>query len=205
MAEQIGKIEKPAAEPFKPSRKLYLLPLIFSAEDAPDEYNEKFHLYWEQAKSHISNLEAKIGRVNRVYHEAVTLGGEEGLKLIEKLNPHSHQIVQDKCQNGAELEATEDKELVDETFDWERCLLTIDFISSKVASKVMEFYLEVSKNRYQYIAENIDKTLKSGEAGLLIIRQGHQVQFPQDIEVFSVAPPALDEIHRWLRDYKPKN
>jgi hypothetical protein len=26
------------------------------------------------------------------------------------------------------------------------------------------------------------------------------VQFPQDIEVFSVAPPALDEIHRWLRD-----
>ena len=26
------------------------------------------------------------------------------------------------------------------------------------------------------------------------------VQFPVDIEVFSVAPPALDEIHRWLRD-----
>jgi hypothetical protein len=26
------------------------------------------------------------------------------------------------------------------------------------------------------------------------------VQFPQDIEVFSVAPPVLDEIHRWLRE-----
>jgi len=26
------------------------------------------------------------------------------------------------------------------------------------------------------------------------------VQFPPDIEVFSVAPPVLDEIHRWLRD-----
>ena len=26
------------------------------------------------------------------------------------------------------------------------------------------------------------------------------VQFPGDIEVFMVAPPALDAIHRWLRD-----
>ena len=26
------------------------------------------------------------------------------------------------------------------------------------------------------------------------------VQFAKDIEVFSVAPPALDDIHRWLRD-----
>jgi hypothetical protein len=25
------------------------------------------------------------------------------------------------------------------------------------------------------------------------------IQFPKDIEVFSVSPPALDEIHRWLR------
>jgi hypothetical protein len=26
------------------------------------------------------------------------------------------------------------------------------------------------------------------------------VQFPGDVEVFSIFPPALDEIHRWLRD-----
>ena len=26
------------------------------------------------------------------------------------------------------------------------------------------------------------------------------VQFAKDIEVFSVAPPGLDDIHRWLRD-----
>ncbi|MCK4581439.1 MAG: hypothetical protein KAU10_08800, partial [Dehalococcoidia bacterium] len=29
---------------------------------------------------------------------------------------------------------------------------------------------------------------------------GHRLQFPGDIEVFSVFPPALDEIHRWVRD-----
>jgi hypothetical protein len=35
---------------------------------------------------------------------------------------------------------------------------------------------------------------------ILFIMEGHMIQFPQDIEVFSVAPPALDEIHRWMRD-----
>jgi hypothetical protein len=39
---------------------------------------------------------------------------------------------------------------------------------------------------------------------LLFIREGHLVQFPQDIEVFMVAPPALDEIHRWARDRAAK-
>ena len=31
------------------------------------------------------------------------------------------------------------------------------------------------------------------------MREGHQLQFPSDIEVFYVAPPALDEIKRWSR------
>ena len=46
----------------------------------------------------------------------------------------------------------------------------------------------------------IGETLKNDEAGLLFIREEHSVQFPSDVEVFSIFPPALDEIHRWLRD-----
>jgi hypothetical protein len=34
----------------------------------------------------------------------------------------------------------------------------------------------------------------------LIMRENHQIQFPPDIQIFYVAPPALDEINRWLRD-----
>jgi len=69
-----------------------------------------------------------------------------------------------------------------------------------VASKIAEFYLEAAKKRYEFMAKRINETLKDDEAGLLFIREGHQLQFPGDIEVFSVFPPALDEIHRWLRD-----
>jgi len=147
----------------------------------------------------VANLESKIGKVSHVYHESITLAGEDGLKVIEKLNPACYQIARDKCQSGAVLEVIEDKELVEESMDWERFLLT-GFISQKAAKMVSEFYAEASRKRYENIASRIDETLKADEAGILFIREGHMVQFAQSIEVFSVAPPALDEIHRWQRD-----
>jgi len=199
MTEPLGKIAKPEAEHFTGKRKLYLVPLIFSGEGAPSEYVEKFNLYWKQVSQHVANLELKIGKVSHIYHESITMAGENGLKVIEKLNPSCCQIVRDKCQSGAVLEATEDKELSEECIDWERCLL-MGFISQKVAKMVSEFYLEALRKRYEHIARRIDETLKANEVGMLFIREGHMVQFPQDIEVFSVAPPALDEIHRWQRD-----
>jgi len=199
MTEPLGKIAKPEAEHFTGKRKLYLVPLIFSGEGAPSEYMEKFNLYWKQVSQHVANLELKIGKVSHIYHESITMAGENGLKVIEKLNPSCCQIVRDKCQSGAVLEATEDKELSEECIDWERCLL-MGFISQKVAKMVSEFYLEALRKRYEHIARRIDETLKANEVGMLFIREGHMVQFPQDIEVFSVAPPALDKIHRWQRD-----
>ncbi len=199
MAQELSKIDKPEAGSFKQGRKLFLVPLIYSAKDAPPEYVEKFDLYWKQATEHVGNLEAKVGRVDRVYHESISSGGEDGLKAMEKLNPKSCQIARQKCQTNAELEATEDRELVEESMDWERCLL-IGFMSSKVAGIVSEFYIEASRKRYEHIGKKIDETLKADEIAVLFITEGHMVQFPKDVEVFSVAPPALDEIRRWLRD-----
>jgi hypothetical protein len=204
MAEELGRIEKPEAEHFKEKRKLYLVPLIFQGRDVPSEYAEKFSLYWEQVKEHINRLEVRIGKIKQVYHESVSLSSEEGLKFLEKLSPDSYQIVRDKLESGAEFEAIEDKELVEESVDWERCLFA-GLMSEKVARKVSEFYLDASRKRYEHIAKRIDETLKDGEASILFIREGHMVQFPQDIEVFSVAPPMLDEIHRWLRDRTSAN
>jgi hypothetical protein len=199
MAEELGKIEKPEAGQFRNRRKLYLVPLLYSWQDAPVEYAVKFGLYWEQVKEHVANLESKIGQVNRIYHESVTTTGEEGLKILEKLNPASSQVVQEKCNCGAQFETIEDKDLLEESMDWERHLL-MGFLSEKVANLVSQFFGEALRKRYEYMAKRINETLKENEAALLIIREGHMVQFPSDIEVFIVAPPALDEIHRWLRD-----
>lgn len=199
MAEQLGKIEKPEVKDFTSKRKLYLIPLIFSGKEAPPEYVEKYNLYWQQVGEHVANLEAKIGKVSHIYHESIIQAGEDGLKAMEKLSPSSCHVARQKCQSGAVFEATEDKELADESMDWERFLL-MGFISQKVAEMVSQFYVEALKKRYEHVARRIDETLKADEAGVLFIREGHMVQFPRDIEVFSVAPPALDEIHRWQRE-----
>jgi len=199
MAEQLGKIEKLEVERFKQGKKLYLVPLIYSSEEAPDEYKEKCSRYWQQVTEQLNNLASKIGRVNRVYHESIFQSGEDGMKAVERLNPSSYQIAKSQFDNGAILQTIEEKELFEEVMDWQRCLM-LGFVSEKVASKVSEFYVEVAKKRNELMAKKISETLKDDEAGLLFIREGHSVQFPIDIEVFSVFPPALDEIHRWLRD-----
>ncbi|MFC1978277.1 hypothetical protein ACFLWS_08500 [Chloroflexota bacterium] len=199
MTEELGKIEKPEAGQFREKRKLYLIPLLFSWEDAPAEYVEQLNLYWQQVGEHVANLESKMGKVNRVYHESITLTGEEGLNVMEKLNPPVCQIVRDKCQSGAEFEVVEDADLSQESMDWERHLL-MGFMSQKVAKVVSDFYVEAARKRYEHIARKVDETLMDNEVAMFFIRESHLVPFPPDIDVFSVAPPVLDKIHRWLRD-----
>jgi len=199
MPEQLGKIERPEAERFKQGKKLYLVPLVYSGEEALDEYKEKCSRYWQQVAEQLTNLASKIGRVNRVYHESIFQSGEDGMKTMERLNPSSYQIAKTQCAIGAIFEAVEERELFEEAMDWQRCLM-LGFISDKVASKVSELYVEAAKKRNEFMSKKISETLKDDEAGLLFIREGHSVQFPTDIEVFSIFPPALDEIHRWYRD-----
>ena len=147
----------------------------------------------------LTNLASKIGKVNRVYYESIFQCGDDGMKAMERLNPSSYQIAKTQCDNGAIFEAIEERELFEEVMDWQRCLM-LGFISDKVASKVSEFYVEAAKKRNEFMTKKISETLKDDEAGLLFIREEHSVQFPGDVEVFSIFPPALDEIHRWLRD-----
>lgn len=199
MPEQLGKIERLEVERFKQGKKLYLVPLVYSGEEAPDEYKEKCSRYWQQVAEQLTNLASKIGRVNRIYHESIFQSAEDGMKAMERLNPSGYQIAKTQCDNGAIFETVEEGELFEEVMDWQRCLM-LGFISAKVASKVSEFYVEAAKKRNEFMAKKISETLKDDEAGLLFIREEHSVQFPSDIEVFSIFPPALDEIHRWYRD-----
>jgi hypothetical protein len=199
MPEQLGKIERPEVEHFKGKKKLYLVPLIYCSEDGPAEYLGKCNRYWQQVAEQVVNLASKIGIVSRVYHESVFEPGENGMKAVEKLNAGSYRIARTHCDNGATFETIEERELFEEVMDWRRCLM-LGFMSDKVASKVSEFYVEAAKRRNELVAKRITETLGEEESGLLFIREDHSVQFPGDVEVFSIFPPALDEIHRWYRD-----
>ncbi|MCX6004654.1 MAG: hypothetical protein NT082_03175 [Chloroflexi bacterium] len=203
MSEELGKIEKPEVSSFTAGRKILQVPLIYAGKDSPADYLELFDKYWQQAVEMITKLENSLGSVTIIYHETVAAGGQEGLKMLEILNPKSHSIVADRSKGEDRLKCIEDNDLLGEVMDWERCIMT-GFLSEKVAKQVYQFYNEASHKRYEYIGKTIDETLKAGDVALLFIREGHLVQFPKDIDVFSVAPPALDEIHRWARDRAAK-
>ncbi len=201
MAKKLGKIEKPQAEKFKRGRKLYFIPLLYRGAESPAEYLEKYDKYWRQVEDQIGQLEAKLGKVNRVYHELIPEGGEGGCEAIKELNENSYQIAKACLNKGAQLEPIEQAELLTEFLDWSKCL-AVGLQNQQVLTKVYECYTEVSKKRNEYISGQIDATLQADEIGILLMREGHQVQFPTDIQVFYVAPPALDEVKRWLREQK---
>lgn len=198
MAE-LGKMDRPQAEPFRKLRKLYLVPLVYAGEEAPAEYIELCDRYWEGVRASVESLEAGAGVARHIYHEVVASSGDEGLKMVERVSTKSRGLIKSKLDQGATIEAFEDEELLAEFLDWQRCL-GIGFMSNKVASKVSESYFDAQKRRVEHLAKRIADTLGENEAGLLFISEDHKVQFPADIEVFYVAPPALDEIHRWLRE-----
>ena len=203
MSEKLGKVEKPSLEKFKEGRKLYFVPLIYRGQESPEEYLEKFNRYWNEVENQMSVLEQKLGKVDKIYHELISVSGEDGVKAIKELSDKSYEIIKNRIDKGAQLEAAEEGDLLTELMDWSRCLAT-GLQSQRIFTQIYESYTEANKKRNEYIGRQIDETHKADEIGILFMREGHQVQFPQDIQVFYVAPPALDEIRRWLRDREIK-
>ena len=203
MSEELGKIEKPSLEEFRKGRRLYFVPLIYCGRESPPDYLERFNRYWNQVEDKMSALEMKLGKVAKIYHELVPTGGEEGIKATKEINDKSYQIIKNRLDKGAQLESAEEGELLTELMDWSRCL-AVGLQSQKASTTVYQSYMEISKKRNEHIAQKIDETLKADEIGILFMREGHQVQFPEDIQVLYIAPPALDDIRRWLRDQETK-
>lgn len=204
MAEKLGKMEKPSADEFKKGRKLFFIPLIFTPFNPEPDYTKLINRYWEQVQEQVKNLEGKLGKVKKVYHELITSGGSEGAKTIEQMNTGSHQITKGVLSNrGARLQPLEDGDLLAEFMDWSRCLAA-GLQSQKVFTNVYQSFLEVQQKRNEHIAKNIDETLKGDQIGVLLMREGHHIQFPSDIQIFYVAPPSLDEIKRWFRERETK-
>lgn len=197
MAVELGRMEKPPAEKFRGKRKLFFVPLLYRREGMPEEFQQILGSYWAEVREQLRNLEGKLGRAKKIFHELIYSSGEEGLKTLEKLNPESHELVKFECENCAVIWPVEERELTEEWLDWQRCLLT-GLISEKVRKKVLEAYLEADRKRSEHIAKRIDEGLEEGEIGILFIREGYRVQFPSDVEVFSIYPPSLNEVHRWL-------
>ena len=203
-AQPLGQVERPPADQFQGKKRLLLAPLMFAPPVAQEgELSEGqviYERYWDQVRTQVDALAVGLGGLHHVYHESLVEGGEEGLAQLLMADPKVHAMVQVRCQAGATLEATESIDLITEAIDLQRCLM-IPFTSDSVAARIQAWHAEANHNRYQYIAQQIQDTLQADETGLLLINERHQVQFPTDIEVFYIAPPALDEYRRWVQNW----
>ena len=199
MTTPLSQMPKPEAEQYRQSRKLFLVPAIVFPPDASDEAQRLQESYWNEVRDHIGNLERSLGQVARIYHETVFADGDEGMTLVQTLNPKGSPFIQAMCRSSAKLEATEDRALVEESSDWQRCL-SIGLMSSKVRILAIDSLREVTAKRYEHVSTRIDETLQEGEVGALFASEDHRIQFPADVQVFYVAPPSLDALKRWVND-----
>ena len=101
MAQELGKIEKPAAEPFREERRVYLVPLMMAPQEPPAELRAILERFWEGADEGVQRLEWRLGEVKYVLMEMVDRGGEGGLKVAEQLSPGAGTVAGRRVERGA--------------------------------------------------------------------------------------------------------
>ena len=133
----LSQFPKPEAGQYAGRRKLFLVPLFALPPGIPEDGAQLLERYWSEVRDHVGNLERSLGAVSHVFHETVFSEGDEGLKMVEALNPGASAFVQAMCRSTASLEATEDRDLVEENSDWQRCI-SIGLMSQKVISAALD-------------------------------------------------------------------
>ncbi len=203
-AQELGRVERPPADRFQGKRRLLLVPLMLAPPpdltETDSEPQTIYDRYWDQVRTQVDALASAMGGLHRIYHESMLEGGEGGMAYLEMADPYAYALAQVRYQAGVALEATEDFNLISESLDLQRCLM-LPLSNEGVFTRLQQWLAESTRSRYDHIAGQIDQTLQPDETGLLLIGERHQVQFPADIEVFYVAPPALDEYRRWLQNW----
>ena len=200
MSQELGRVQRPPVDQYKDKRKLLLVPLIQSHPSIDDAGATIISTYWAQVTTQLEVMQTQLGAISVVYCENLAEGGDQGLEQLQAADQSTYELVSTVVSEGATLEVIEELESLSELIDLQRFLAS-PMVSQKVATRLQEWYTEASKSRWDRISETIGGTLGEGSVGLILASERHQIQFPSDIEVFYVAPPALDEFRRWMQDW----
>jgi hypothetical protein len=199
MTEELGKIEKPEASNIIDQRKLYVVPLVHSLPGAPDGYASRLGAYWSAVDQHLNSLEAKAGIVKKVFHEGISFSGDPGVDQLKQTNLPAYPFINTRLESGAVFEALDDDDLFMQVLDWGRIAQT-GFSSQKVADTVQEAYTTAAGARLKHIATTLDEKLGPGEAGIVVISSLRDIETPDDVEIFNIMPPELDQLNRWIEE-----
>ncbi|MDP6823182.1 MAG: hypothetical protein QF554_07795 [Dehalococcoidia bacterium] len=198
-SEELGRIDKPDATPVIGKRKVYLITMVSPLPGAPEGFTTRLKNYWDAIDKNVSQLEARAGMVNRIFHEAVSVSGDLGLNLVSQVNQPAWSMIKNRMDSGATLEAFDNDDLFSQIVDWSRCA-QVGLTSQAVADVIQAKYTEAAEARYAGMSENLEEKLGDSEAAIVIISSARGVTMPEGAEQFNVMPPELDELVRWTRE-----
>ena len=145
----------------------------------------------------ISKLESSLGKVDIIFHEMKSKSDEEGVKIIEDLNPKVSDYIKILNNSGSKISEFENDELIAETMDWQR-ISSIGLLSQNAKEITTKEYAKSITNRNESLIDKIENDLDVGKNGILFMRDDHGLQFSKDVEVFYVSTTIINSLQNWL-------
>jgi hypothetical protein len=148
----------------------------------------------------------------KIFQDGMIVDGDAGLHIIqegEKAGSKNHQLVSRLLQRGAILMKTEDFNLVKKERDRLVKMVRTKSIFAKVLGSIVYKLTKnlLLKQRDEYIAQRIDRTLGENEIGILFIGAYHSVQLrlPLDIKVKEIKETQKVREYQSLLPFYHKN
>ena len=200
MSRSRAKAARPQRSRVNLGRRVFLVPFIETAPYIPSSFTRLLDRYWEEARSLLDGHQRVSGEIRHIYHEGVWIAGEEGLRIVERINPQGHPYLSELCRSTAVLEATERRRLFEESQRWRNLApkKPSGYRKEIIAKEHLE---EANRRRYAHIASVMDSTLGEGELALGILSLNHGLKFPEGVRPIHWTPNTLEDIVNWVNEH----
>ncbi len=118
----------------------------------------------------------------RIYQDALPVCGKEKEivgRLVEK-GSRNHQLILELMKEGAQLEGTEDQDLLVKEYDYLTQLINKVSMSVQSYRQALSEYkaksVKLMRQRDAFIAQRIKSTLKNGETSLVFMGVRHELE-----------------------------
>jgi hypothetical protein len=150
-----------------------------------EEHNRTIEDFWRGICERVFKLNLEYPKT-RLYQDGLPVCGKE-MDIVQELvrmGSRNHQILMKLIELGAKLEGTEDPKLLLEEYTYLKNA-SADLDKQQVKRRYQRLAKSILQKRDLHIAQQIDKTLREGETGLLFIGITHRVneKLPKDIEI----------------------
>jgi hypothetical protein len=172
------------------TKTLIYIPRMFTQKEfkdlvgtVPEDFDHTTREFWDYINEKLKIISS---RIRWVY--STTYSIKKGSPIKEEA-----EIVNYLIEEDVHVQSVGDPVLLAEAKAWLKMMKT----SSSQA--IFELYEETSKEIGKDIVDQITKTLKDGEMGILIISSNLQIAFPKEIKIIRMLPfNPVDYLNRYL-------